>query len=95
MKMRDIRPDMFTQKGGTNCFRAARVLQGFLDGEIDEKTRQKVASHLALCRRCGLDAQSYREIKAALADQSSISPEAVERLVHFAHDVVAREEKGH
>jgi len=92
MKMRDIRPDMFQYKGSTNCLRVARVLQGYLDGEIDEKIRQKVASHLSLCRRCGLDAQSFTEIKAALAEQSSIPSDAVERLTHFANDIVAGEE---
>ena len=92
MKMRDIRPDMFKSKGGTNCVRVARVLQGYLDGEIDEKTRRKVANHLALCRRCGLDARSYTEIKATLAESSGISSDAVDRLAHFAHDIVAGEE---
>ena len=93
MKMRNIRLDMFKYKGGTNCVRVAQVLQGYLDGEIDEKTRLKVANHLSLCRRCGLDAKSYTEIKAALADRSSISSDDVERLIHFAHDIVAGEQE--
>ncbi len=49
-----------------SCMQVMRVLQSYLDGEIDEVTARRVANHLDACRRCGLEAATYREIKAAL-----------------------------
>jgi anti-sigma factor RsiW len=45
----------------------AKVLQSFLDGELDEDVARRVAAHLNLCRRCGMKADTYRAIKASLA----------------------------
>ena len=49
------------------CYRVARVLQSYLDGEVDADTAGDVAAHLEHCRRCGLEAGTYRAIKAAIA----------------------------
>ncbi len=50
-----------------SCMQTMRVLQSYLDGHTDEVTARRVANHLDACRRCGLEASTYREIKAALA----------------------------
>ena len=90
MRMRDIRPDMFTNRGGTSCVQVARTLQRYLDGELDEATRVRVAGHLEVCRRCGLDEHAYRDIKAALARQGTAVPsEPLERLRAFAAELAA------
>jgi anti-sigma factor RsiW len=61
-----------------------RVLQSYLDGQTDEVTAQRVGRHLEACRRCGLQAATYREIKAALARQAPhVDPETVARLRAF------------
>jgi anti-sigma factor RsiW len=48
------------------CHEAGRVIQAFVDGEIAMPRRAEVAQHLEVCRRCGLEAHTYREIKAVI-----------------------------
>jgi anti-sigma factor RsiW len=88
--MRDIRLSMFTKQGGASCVEVARTLQRYLDGDLDEATRARVANHLGVCRRCGLDENAYREIKAALARRGATVPSGpLERLRAFAVEVTA------
>ena len=49
------------------CMEVARVLQAYLDGEVDERTARRVGAHLDVCRRCGMKAETYQAIKASLA----------------------------
>ena len=90
MRMRDIRPDMFTKRGGASCVQVARTLQRYLDGDLDEAARARIAGHLGLCRRCGLDEQAYRAIKESLARRgTAVRSEPLERLRAFAAEIVA------
>ena len=57
------------------CREVGKLLQRYLDGEADEHATAKVAEHLEDCRRCGLEADIYREIKASLARQADVLPE--------------------
>jgi anti-sigma factor RsiW len=67
------------------CREVVKVLQAYLDGQTDDTTTQRVARHLEACRRCGLEARTYREIKAALARRVPVVDElALERLRTFA-----------
>jgi anti-sigma factor RsiW len=79
---------MFSRSG---CLRVTRVLQSYLDGEVDATTSAIVAQHLEECRKCGLEASTYQAIKNAITDTahgpSDVDPAAVERLRHFAHDL--------
>ena len=88
MRMRDLRLDMFIHRGGSSCVQVARTLQHYLDGDLDDDARAKVAGHLAVCRRCGLDEQAYREIKEALARRGGGLPDApIDRLRAFAGEL--------
>lgn len=58
-----------------SCRKVAKVLQEFLDGEADELTAERVSSHLEACRRCGLEATTYHEIKASLARNAPVVPD--------------------
>ncbi len=75
----------------SGCLRVTRVLQSFLDGEVDEVTSAIVAKHLEECRRCGLEASTYRAIKSAITeagpDVAPVDAQAVERLRRFAEDL--------
>lgn len=72
-----------------SCREVGRVLQSYLDGEVDEVTARRVARHLEACRRCGLEAVTYVEIKRALAERSSAVPQdAVIRLRQFAEQLI-------
>ena len=49
------------------CSEVGRLLQRFLDGELDDPvTAGAIAAHLDVCEPCGLEADAYRRIKAAL-----------------------------
>jgi anti-sigma factor RsiW len=67
-----------------SCMQVMRVLQSYLDGHTDEVTARRVANHLEACRRCGLEAATYREIKAALARHAAAPDQAaLDRLRAF------------
>jgi anti-sigma factor RsiW len=75
----------------SRCHHVARVLQSYLDGEVDSMTEAMVAEHLEVCRRCGLEARTYQAIKAAIA-ATAPAPEvvdgaALERLRRFADEL--------
>ncbi len=71
--------------------RVARVLQAYLDGETDEVTAHRVAVHLEDCRRCGLKAETYRDIKSALSCGAEPEAGAVGRLRAFAEGLLGDE----
>ncbi|WP_253874486.1 anti-sigma factor family protein [Promicromonospora umidemergens] len=75
------------------CYHVAKTLQSYLDGEAEPATSGVVAAHLETCRRCGLEAETYLAIKAALAagsqDPPPVDPDAVARLKRFADGLSA------
>ena len=73
-----------TMSSRVECLRTMHVLQRYLDGAVDDASAQRVAAHLEHCRRCGLEAEVYGEIKASLARRERpVDPDAVERLRRF------------
>lgn len=70
--------------GEANCAEVAKVLQSYLDGQVDDLAAGRVRHHLEHCRRCGLEAETYEAIKAALARRPpQVDTDAVERLRAF------------
>ncbi len=73
------------------CRRVARVLQSYLDGELEPPTATAVAEHLEACRRCGLEADTYAAIKTAVGagggDRVAVDRVSVERLRDFARSL--------
>lgn len=69
------------------CMAVARALQSYLDGEVDQRTAEWVSSHLRVCRRCGMKADTYRAIKSSLARTGGIDDLTRRRLVEFAHHI--------
>lgn len=68
------------------CREVAEVLQSFLDGELPAEQAARVEAHLAHCARCGIDAQVYRDVTAALARlRQPADADAIARLHAFAH----------
>jgi anti-sigma factor RsiW len=85
-----------------DCYRVAKVLQAYLDGEVDAATAGDVAGHLEHCRRCGLEAGTYRAIKSAIASGArspiggvSVDPAVLERLQAFTVALGERDGPGH
>ncbi len=73
----------------SECSRVARVLQSYLDGEVDPPTAAMVTAHLEFCRLCGLEASTYRAIKTAIAaaEPDDVDEAAIGRLRAFATDL--------
>jgi anti-sigma factor (TIGR02949 family) len=68
-----------------NCMQVGRALQSYLDDEIDDFTARRIAAHLEDCRRCGMEADAYTELKRALnrrADRIDHAP--MDRLRDFS-----------
>lgn len=68
-----------------SCPEVGRLLQRFLDGELaDDVEIELLSDHLDECRRCGLEADTYRKIKSALAGRRvPVPPASVARLREF------------
>lgn len=66
-----------------DCARVGEVLQSYLDGELDDDTAPLVAEHLEMCRRCGLEASVYTDVRDALANRVAPPEESVDRLRDF------------
>lgn len=78
------------------CMATTRVLQAYLDGALDEVAARRVAEHLEDCRRCGLEAEVYTEIKTALGGQDrTVDPRAIERLRHFGEQLARGNTSAH
>ena len=70
------------------CRHVMRVLQSYLDCEVDAQTADVVAAHLEECRRCGLEAATYEAIKVAIASRIEVGrvpvdPATLDRLHAF------------
>ena len=77
-----------------SCRQVGQILQSFLDFELDEVTADKVAEHLEDCRRCGMAADVYLEIKASLGrDAPAVPEESLSRLEEFARRLTTGEER--
>lgn len=75
-----------------DCIRVNRVLQSYLDGELDdEHGAQMVARHLQACRRCGLAADSIQTLKERVARlRREPSPEQVQRIERVIDQLTER-----
>ena len=76
--------------GPLSCVEVAALLQQFLDDESDEVIAGRVAAHLDDCARCGVEADVYRDMKAALARRRTPLPDvSVRRLRRFGERIAA------
>jgi len=73
-----------------SCREVGRVLQTYPDGELDQLAARRITRHLDLCRRCGMEASTYADIKASLARHAkpAVDPAAVNRLRTFGQQLI-------
>jgi anti-sigma factor RsiW len=72
-----------------SCRKVGRLLQAYLDGELHDPRSVLVADHLDACLRCGLEASTYRWLKAELAGlQPHTDERQLDRLRDFADELV-------
>ena len=68
-----------------NCMQVGRALQADLDDEIDDLTARRIAAHLEDCRRCGMEAEAYTELKKALTRRAArVDADPIDRLREFS-----------
>lgn len=83
---------MFGGPDVASCREVGQALQSYLDGEVEGLTAERIHHHLELCRRCGMKADTYQQIKASLARrQAPVDPDAVARLRAFGEQLMERE----
>lgn len=71
-----------------SCREVAKVLQTYLDGELDELLARRVTRHLEMCMLCGMRAETYVEIKRALRRSAGSPPQdALDRLRAFGQEL--------
>jgi anti-sigma factor (TIGR02949 family) len=79
-----MRLRLWPRRSAASCSEVIAVLQEFLDGAVDAGTAARVERHLEACRRCGLEASVYREIKASLRRQrGDVDAATLDRLRAF------------
>lgn len=82
---------MFRRTRALSCRKVGKLLQTYLDGELDGTRGVLVAEHLDTCVRCGLDARTYRWLTAHLSGLAPPDGERqLDRLRAFADDLVQR-----
>ena len=83
-----MRLRLWPRRSAANCSEVITALLEFLDGEVvDADTAVRVEQHLEACRRCGLEASVYREIKQSLRRRrrrGDADAAALDRLREFA-----------
>jgi anti-sigma factor (TIGR02949 family) len=85
-----------TRARRTQCAQVAKVLQTYLDGEAPPDKSTMVAEHLEECRKCGMEAETYRAIKASIAHTyrpDAQTEDAVERLRAFVDQLAEPDEE--
>ncbi|CAN5215271.1 hypothetical protein BH20ACT3_BH20ACT3_13620 [soil metagenome] len=81
-----------------SCKQVGRLLQTYLDDELDRDAARKVEDHLEDCIRCGLEVQAYEALRAslqrmpvgAIGDHAGSTDDPVARLRAFGERLAVR-----
>ena len=80
-----------------NCESADRLLDGFMQGELNQRDRSRMEEHLAGCPRCASELRKYpaleREVRRALAASVRplyLSADVSGRIVHASEESLSR-----
>lgn len=90
MKIR--RPFWKSDAAELSCREVGKVLQWYLDGELNEADVPALREHLEKCKDCGLEAETYQAISASLSRrQPDVDTDALDRLRTFGRQLVDAE----
>ncbi len=71
-------------KPEVDCREVGRVLQSYLDDNVEAGFAGKIAAHLDECKKCGLESATYTQIKDSLGDtRPDVDDDAMSRLRSF------------
>ncbi len=71
-------------RGSMSCGDVLKVIQSYIDGEIDAETARKVAAHLDQCHPCTEEELIYQQIKSSLSRRRRhVDMEVLEQLMSF------------
>ena len=73
------------------CHRVGKVLQRYLDRDLDDHAARRVAAHLDTCRRCGFEMTTYEQLKVSLTRGAPVDELALTRLRVFADTLASGE----
>lgn len=74
-----------TRAKSYDCKQVGKLLQEYLDDQLNEAVRAKMQTHLMMCADCGLEYTTFLQLKHALADRRNALPEdAIRRLQQFS-----------
>lgn len=85
-----IRRSRLRRRGNrpVDCREVGRVLQSYLDGEVDADFAALIGEHLEACRDCGLESETYNRIKSSLARRlPAVDDDAIARLRSFGEEL--------
>lgn len=87
MKIR--RPFWKSADAELSCREVGRVLQWYLDGELDEADVPALRAHLDRCKDCGLEAETYEAISESLSQRRpQVDADVLDRLRTFGRELV-------
>lgn len=71
-------------RGSMSCGDVLKVIQSYIDGEIDANTARKVAAHLEQCHHCADEEHIYAQIKTSLAKRRHhVDMDVLEQLMSY------------
>lgn len=83
-------PPLLLRRTRPDCRTVAAVLQSYLDGELPADRADVVREHLDHCDRCGIEADTYEQVRRSLAGLA-VPPDrrALDRLRDLARQLAA------
>lgn len=78
----------FLRRNDLSCQHVEKVMQEYLDNELDPAEVPKVLKHLETCRDCGLEAELYERIKTTLRGHQQTPDQAsIDRVRNLAFEL--------
>lgn len=75
--------------GFADCMELRKEFQTHIDGELDAATAKRIEERLEACKGCGMEHETYLELKTSLTKMRPPSPEALDRLEDFAENLAS------
>ncbi len=76
------------RKPEVDCREVGRVLQSYLDDNVEPGFAGKIAAHLDECKKCGLESTAYTQLKDSLGQtRPAVDSHTIERLRAFGTEL--------